>query len=97
MVFASCVANFLNLLFGYIKAFLIPTLPFQKNVVATDALFAVFDGHNGAECASYACIHFPICLVEVPDFGTKPMKDIMSEAFASLNQRLEVRLRNEVN
>uniref|UniRef100_A0A0N5AGN5 PPM-type phosphatase domain-containing protein n=1 Tax=Syphacia muris TaxID=451379 RepID=A0A0N5AGN5_9BILA len=70
-------------------------LPNKKDVVAEDGLFAVFDGHNGSECASYASVHFPTCFVEVEDFKHKKMEEIMTEAFAKLTKRLDVRIENE--
>ncbi|VDD86896.1 unnamed protein product, partial [Enterobius vermicularis] len=56
---------------------------FQEGVVAEDGFFAVFDGHNGSECATYASVHLPICFVEVPNFKNKSPDELMVEGYKS--------------
>lgn len=66
-------------------------------MVAEDGFFAVFDGHNGSECATYASVHLPICFVEVPNFKNKSPDELMVEAFSRLTERLNARIRHEVH
>ncbi|VDM44451.1 unnamed protein product [Toxocara canis] len=82
------------------KAAIFPSLcvvePTKNGALSKDAFFAVFDGHNGVDCASYASSHFHRCLVEQHNYTTGLLEPVMRNAFKAVDQRLEARCRNEV-
>ncbi|VDK31227.1 unnamed protein product [Gongylonema pulchrum] len=60
-----------------------------------DSFFAVFDGHNGVDCANYASSHFARCLIDNPEYATGSIEDVMKRAFSTLDKRLTVRCKRE--
>lgn len=81
------------------KAVIIPTLsvvePTKSKGLEDDAFFAVFDGHNGVDCAVYASTHFARCLVEDSMYNNTDPKIVMRNAFGIVDRRLSVRCKNE--
>ncbi|MFH4981066.1 hypothetical protein AB6A40_007775 [Gnathostoma spinigerum] len=79
------------------KAILLPSLavvePSKFKNAAADSFFAVFDGHNGVDVATYASAHFPHCLLE--SYAENSTEAIMKSAFDALDKRIDVRCRHE--
>lgn len=60
-----------------------------------NAFFAVFDGHNGSDCASYAASHFTESLIkELESFDVKN-EDFLLRVFELFDKRLTMRCENE--
>uniref|UniRef100_A0A915Q0U2 PPM-type phosphatase domain-containing protein n=1 Tax=Setaria digitata TaxID=48799 RepID=A0A915Q0U2_9BILA len=81
------------------RAVLLPSLsviePAEGNCRDRDSFFAVFDGHNGVDCANYASSHFARCLIKSTQYAGGQIEDIMKSAFTELDKRLTARCKNE--
>ncbi|KAM3724382.1 Protein phosphatase fem-2 [Dirofilaria immitis] len=81
------------------RAVLLPSLsiiePAKGDCRDHDAFFAVFDGHNGVDCANYASSHFARCLIENAQYALGQTENIMKNAFTELDKRLTARCKNE--
>uniref|UniRef100_A0A0R3RWY5 PPM-type phosphatase domain-containing protein n=1 Tax=Elaeophora elaphi TaxID=1147741 RepID=A0A0R3RWY5_9BILA len=81
------------------RAVLLPSLsviePAKGDCRVRDSFFAVFDGHNGVDCANYASSHFARCLIEDTQYAVGQIEDIMRNAFTALDKRLTARCKNE--
>ncbi|CAG9532687.1 unnamed protein product [Cercopithifilaria johnstoni] len=81
------------------RAVLLPSLSVIEPAKGTcrdrDSFFAVFDGHNGVDCANYASSHFARCLIENTQYAVGQIDHIMRNAFAELDKRLTARCKNE--
>ncbi|KAK0417401.1 hypothetical protein QR680_012988 [Steinernema hermaphroditum] len=79
---------------------IIPTLSVVEPSLTKDlgdaALFAVFDGHGGAECASYASSHFYRCLIDVLHRPNPPEgEQLLRDTFSLCDERLTLRCKRE--
>uniref|UniRef100_A0A915CRT8 PPM-type phosphatase domain-containing protein n=1 Tax=Ditylenchus dipsaci TaxID=166011 RepID=A0A915CRT8_9BILA len=76
---------------------ILPTLAvLNEEVDSNDSLFAVFDGHHGPECASYASAHFHTCLLEqLKTSSTDNKQEVMKKTFDFLDKRLTLRCEKE--
>ncbi|VDM10101.1 unnamed protein product [Wuchereria bancrofti] len=81
------------------RAVLLPSLsviePLKGNCRDRDSFFAVFDGHNGVDCANYASSHFARCLIENTQYAVGQIENIMRNTFTELDKRLTARCKNE--
>ncbi|VDN02823.1 unnamed protein product [Thelazia callipaeda] len=81
------------------RAVILPSLcviePAKGDTRKEDSFFAVFDGHNGIDCANYASSHFAKCLVETTHYADGQIEEIMKEAFTNLDKRLTARCKND--
>uniref|UniRef100_A0A915AG48 PPM-type phosphatase domain-containing protein n=1 Tax=Parascaris univalens TaxID=6257 RepID=A0A915AG48_PARUN len=81
------------------KAAIFPSLcvvePSKNEALKNDAFFAIFDGHNGIDCATYASSHFHRCLVEENNYASDLPDRVMKNTFKVIDQRLEARCINE--
>ena len=57
----------------------------------TCSLFAVFDGHGGAEVALYAKTFFESELLKNPNFAAKKYEAALTETFYSLDRLLQTK------
>lgn len=62
------------------------------------ALFAVFDGHCGADCAQYASTHLPMAIIDrLPDEpAPEQVADTFRQAFRNVNDKFTEKARDEV-
>uniref|UniRef100_A0A8R1Y4S1 PPM-type phosphatase domain-containing protein n=1 Tax=Onchocerca volvulus TaxID=6282 RepID=A0A8R1Y4S1_ONCVO len=81
------------------RAVLLPSLsiiePTKGDCRDHDSFFAVFDGHNGVDCANYASSHFARCLIDNAQYAVDHIENIMKNAFIKLDKRLTARCKNE--
>ncbi|VDK74114.1 unnamed protein product [Litomosoides sigmodontis] len=81
------------------RAVLLPSLsviePTKGDCRDHDSFFAVFDGHNGVDCANYASSHFARCLIQTTQYSAGQIESIMRNAFAEVDKRLTARCKNE--
>ncbi|EJD74122.1 phosphatase 1E [Loa loa] len=81
------------------RAVLLPSLsviePTKGACRDRDSFFAVFDGHNGVDCANYASSHFARCLIENTQYAVGQIENIMRNTFTELDKRLTARCKNE--
>lgn len=64
-----------------------------------NALFAVFDGHCGADCAQYVSTHLPLAIVEAltdDAGGPDSIGDMLKKTFRTVNDKFTCKAREEV-
>uniref|UniRef100_A0A914HBP5 PPM-type phosphatase domain-containing protein n=1 Tax=Globodera rostochiensis TaxID=31243 RepID=A0A914HBP5_GLORO len=67
----------------------------HQNATREDAFFAVFDGHNGAECATYASAHLAECLFDSLEETSDDVEEVLSIAFERLDKRITEKCKSE--
>lgn len=63
-------------------------LDFDSNETEDTSLFAVFDGHGGAEVAEYAAKHLPLFIKKSDFYHHGDLENSLSEAFLTFDQSL---------
>lgn len=62
----------------------------------SSALFAVFDGHCGADCSQYVSIHLPMYIIQHEDFKDETKLDnLLIDSFSVINQRFSEKAHQE--
>lgn len=81
------------------KHIVLPTLSvLDKNLKSNlkkSAFFAVFDGHSGSDCASYAASHFTESLLKELELSDVKNNEFLLKVFDSFDKRLTMRCKNE--
>lgn len=64
---------------------------------SANALFGVFDGHCGPECAQYVSTHLPMAIIEeIGDDWDTIQPDTIKNAFKNTNHKFNEKARQEV-
>uniref|UniRef100_A0AC34FL78 PPM-type phosphatase domain-containing protein n=1 Tax=Panagrolaimus sp. ES5 TaxID=591445 RepID=A0AC34FL78_9BILA len=66
--------------------------PSKDHTLKDASLFGVFDGHGGDECATYATVHLPHCLI---DSLTENSSKLLTEALKDLDKQISVRAEHD--
>jgi serine/threonine protein phosphatase PrpC len=66
--------------------------PTKDHALKEASLFGVFDGHGGDECATYAAVHLPHCLI---DSTTENSSKLLTEALKDLDKQISVRAEHD--
>ena len=62
-----------------------------------NSLFAVFDGHCGADCAQYVSTHLPMAIVDsLAADAELPVEDMFKSTFQRVNDKFTEKAREEV-
>jgi serine/threonine protein phosphatase PrpC len=77
-------------------------LPTSKTVQRPDAIYGVFDGHCGVDCAQYISTHLAMSIVQNPKLkSSKDSFDLINQlifdSFQNINQQFTEKATKEVN